>query len=100
MQEIDEEDIVEEKPTEHTSIVKTEEEEEIQARPAQKFSLGSYYNKEKEGKSEGESLRLGYVFQETADKVVVVFQLKNYQKEDVKTVANRSEILVLWNSRY
>ena len=31
-----------------------------------------------------ESKRIGYVFQETSDKLVLVFQMKNYKKDDVK----------------
>ena len=46
--------------------------------------MRNYYSKPKKDPETKESNRIGFVFQETADKVVLVIQMKNYKKENIR----------------
>ena len=51
-----------------------------------KFTIRNYYSKANREEKDGESKRIGFLFQETADKVVLVLQMINYRKEDIKFI--------------
>ena len=57
--------------------------------------MSKYYKKEEGNKNEGVYHKLSYLFQETAEKVLLVFQMKNYKKDDLTMIhQNNREFLI------
>lgn len=54
--------------------------EETSKVPEKKFTLSNYYGKPKQQPANQESSKIGFLFQETSDKVVLVLQMKNYKQ--------------------